>query len=187
MNKEIEKILVDIVQHCLNLPDNYGTTKNGDIIPCVMIANQNIRLFNTDKMQITIQTISSRDYSSRNEYIEENNKYYECQYLNQSRMMQIDVYSRNNDARQRYWEVITALNSAYSDEKQQQYGFKLGTITSAKNTSGLDGGSDINRYTITFNALIQLSKKTEINYYNEFPLEVYTEKGKIYESLQEGV
>ena len=37
MQKSIEKILVDIIKHELNLPDNYGTTSKGDVIPSVII------------------------------------------------------------------------------------------------------------------------------------------------------
>lgn len=183
MNKEIEKILVDIITHELDLPNNYGTTSRGDVIPCVVIANQNIKLFNTDKLQITVKTIGCTDYANRNETKEvvENNvtKFVEYQYLNQQRQMQIDVYSRNNDARQRFWEVITALKSVYAEEQQDKYNFKIGTITNSRNLSGIDGGSDINRYAITFNVLVHYQKQKVINYYDKFPLDIYTEHSKI--------
>ncbi len=55
MNKSIEKILADIITHELNLPPFYGKNERGDIIPCVVIYSQNIKLFNTDKMQITVK------------------------------------------------------------------------------------------------------------------------------------
>ena len=54
MNKSIEKILVDIIQHELDLPANYGTTDRGDVIPSVIIYSQNIKLHNTDKLQVTL-------------------------------------------------------------------------------------------------------------------------------------
>ena len=37
MNKQIEKIIVDIIKHEMDLPDTYGTTERGDIIPSVII------------------------------------------------------------------------------------------------------------------------------------------------------
>ena len=73
MQKEIEKIFVDIIKHELNLPDNYGKTSKGDIIPTVIIAAQNIKLFNTNKLQITVKTLSSRNYSNRSEVKENPN------------------------------------------------------------------------------------------------------------------
>ncbi len=59
MKKSIEKIIVDIIKHELDLPDNYGKTSKGDIILSIIIYGQNINLFNTDKMQITGRTVSS--------------------------------------------------------------------------------------------------------------------------------
>ena len=188
MNKEIEKIICDIITHELDLPANYGTTSRGDVIPCVVIANQNIKLFNTDKLQITVKTIGCRDYASRNETKtvyskdQQNNtveSFIEYQYLNQQRQMQVDVYSRNNDARQRFWEVITALKSIYAEQQQDIYNFKIGTLTNSRNLSGIDGGSDINRYTITFNVLVHYTKSKALNYYDQFPLEIHTERTQI--------
>ncbi len=189
MRKEIEKIFVDIIKHELDLPDNYGFTKKEDVIPSVIIYGQNIKLFNTDKLQITVKTVSCRDYSNRTEYKANPNPkdpdgkdaFLEVQDINQSRMMQIDIYSRNNDARERFWEVSAALNSVYCQQQQDLYNFKIGTITNSINLSGLDGGSDINRFTISFNVLVHYQKSKPIDYYNQFPLSVETEKKKILE------
>ena len=71
MQIEIEKILVDIITHELDLPENYGKTAQGDVIPCVTIYAQNIKLFNTDKLQITVKTLTAHDYSNRIEYIQD--------------------------------------------------------------------------------------------------------------------
>ncbi len=175
MQKEIEKIFVDIIKHELNLPDNYGKTDSGDVIPSVVIAAQNIKLFNTDKLQITVKTVSSHNYSNRSETKEINGEFSEIQDLNQSRLMQIDIYSRNNDARIRYPEVVMALNSNYAQQQMDLYNFKIGTMTNDINLSGLDGGSDINRFTITFNVLVHYQKITPINYYDKFTHQIYKE------------
>lgn len=181
MNKEIEKIIVDIITHELDLPQNYGTTSRGDVIPCVVIANQNIKLFNTEKLQITVKTIGCSDYSNRNEVkTDTKGNLVEYQYLNQQRQMQIDVYSMNNEARQRFWEVITALKSVYAEQQQDLYNFKIGTLTNSRNLSGIDGGSDINRFAITFNVLVHYTKSKVISYYDSFPLDIYTPKTEIH-------
>lgn len=187
MNKSLEKILVDLITYELDLPADYGRTKDGDVIPCVIAYSQNIKLFNTPKMQITVKTVSTKDYSSRVEFKENPNPseggrdaYIETQYLNQSRLMQIDVYSRNNEARERFWEVSTALKSTRAEELQDLYNFKIGTITNGVNISGIDGGSDINRYTISFNVLVHYKKERYIDYYDKFSAEVYNEQGKIF-------
>lgn len=177
MQKSVEKILVDIITHELDLPENYGTTTKGDVIPCVIIYSQNIKLFNTDKLQITVRTVSSRTWSNRNEVKTINGTFTEIQDINQSRIMQIDCYSRNNDARDRYQEIPMALKSVYAQQQMDLYNFKIGTMTNEINVSGIDGGSDINRFTISFNVLIHFQKSKSVDYYDSFEVTAETEKG----------
>ena len=172
MEKEIEKIFVDLIQKSLNLPNNWGTDSQGNEIPCVTIKSQNLKLFNTTKLQITVSTLQCRTFSNRKEYreevIEDVTKYYEDVYINENRTMQIDIYSRNNDARTRYPEVQACLNNTYSEQLQDKYQFNISRISDAVNLSGLDGGSDINRYTIRFNCLSWNKYTKEVDYYQSF-------------------
>lgn len=170
MNKPIEKILVDIIKHELNLPDNYGKTKRGDVIPSVIIFAQNTKLFNTDKMQITVKVSDFQTYSNRNETKEINGEFCQVQDLNQSCTVQIDCYSRSLEARNRHHEIIMAMNSTYAQQQMDLYNFKLGLIGNTVNISGIDGGSDINRFTTTYRAIIHHQKITPIDYYDKFPL-----------------
>lgn len=176
MNKSIEKILVDIIKHELNLPDNYGKTSRGDVIPSVIIYAQNIKLFNTDKLQITVKASDFQTYSNRNEQKEINGIFCEIQDLNQACTIQIDCYSRNLEARNRHHEIIMAMNSIYAQQQMDLYNFKLALIGNTVNISGIDGGSDINRFTTTYRAIIHQQKITPINYYDKFPLTTQTEK-----------
>lgn len=178
MQKSIEKILVDIIKHELNLPDNYGTTSNGDVIPSVIIYGQNIKLFNTDKMQVTVRTVSQSVWSSRSEFQEVEGDFIEIQDINESRFMQVDVYSRNNDARKRFWKVSMAFKSVYAEQQMDLYGFKIGTMTKSQNTSGLDGGSDINRFTISFNVLTHQHEEKTVDYYDKFETTFNNEQGQ---------
>lgn len=172
MNKPIEKIFVSLIQRSLNLPNNYGADKHGNIIPCVVIASQNIKLHNTPHIQVTIQTIDSNVFSCRKEYFEKTEngttKYYERQMLNDKRLMQIDAYSRNNEARDRFWEIQSALGSTLAEQLSDLYQFRISKISNAFNNSGLDGSSDINRFSIRFNCLSWFEKINEIDYYDTF-------------------
>lgn len=178
MQKPIEKILVDIIKHELNLPDNYGKTSNDDVIPSVIIYAQNIKLFNTNKLQVTVRAGSFKTWSNRNTTKEINGVFSEVQNINQSCMIQIDVYSRNNDARDRHHEIIMAMNSNYARQQMDLYSFKLGIIGNTVNNSGIDGGSDINRFTITYNALIHYQKIKPIDYYDKFHITANNERGE---------
>ena len=172
MIREVEKIFVDLIQTQLNLPDNYGTDSQGNEIPCVTIKSQNIKLFNTPYLQITVSTLQNKIYSNRKEYREEvindETHYFEDVYLNENRTMQIDVYSRNNEARVRFPEVQACLNCTYADQLQEKYQFRIGYISDAVNLSGLDGGSEVNRYTIRFQCLTWQKYTKEVDYYNSF-------------------
>lgn len=179
MQKEIEKVIVDLIRTGLNLPANWGYDENGNEIPCVSIKSQNIKLFNTPNLQITVSTADSKVFANRKEYFQTkvNNVdvLAERICINDQRIMQIDIYSRTNDARQRFWEVQACLNSTYCEQLQDQYQFRIGKISTAHNLSGLDGGSDINRYTIRFNCLSWFEKINLPDYYDSFDTEVWDE------------
>lgn len=175
MQKEVEKIIVELIKDYLQLPANYGYDDQGNEIPSIVIRGQNVKLFNTPHMQITVSTISTNVFANRREHFETivNNKvvYNERVCVNEQRQMQIDVYSRTNEARQRFWEVQAALNSDKSQQLQDKYQFRISKMSNSFNTSGLEGGSDINRFTIRFNCLTWREKVTPINYYESFPLQ----------------
>lgn len=181
MQIEIEKIFVNIIKQYLDLPNDYGLDEQGNVIPSVVIKSQNVKLFNTSKMQITVSTASSKVFANRKEFITQDiggvNEYCERVCLNDQRIMQIDVYSRSNEARERFSEVQMALTSTLAEQAQDEYQFRIGKISNAINLSGLDGGSEINRYTIRFNVLSWYNKIKPISYYNSFETEVYDEQG----------
>lgn len=172
MHKEIEKIFVELITKSLNLPETYGVDKNGNDIPCVTIGSQNIKLFNTPKLQITVSTLSNRVYANRKEY-SSTVTLSEKVCVNDQRVMQIDVYSRNNDARQRFWEIQACLNSTLCEQLQDKYQFRISRISNSYNLSGIDGGSEINRYTIRFNCLCWYEKEMLPDYYAAFGTEVW--------------
>lgn len=185
MNREVEKIFVDIVQKYMDLPSDYGTDEQGDVIPCVTIKSQNIKLFNTPKIQIAIGTLSSNVFSNRKYFEtvekEDSTVYQERVVLNEQRTMQIDIYSRNNEARERFNEVQLALCSTLAEQAQDKYQFRIGKISSAINLSGLDGGSEINRYTIRFNIISWQEKVKIIDYYDKFKTTIEDNNGLIAE------
>lgn len=184
MNKLVEKIFVDLIQKSLDLPDNYGTDDNGNEIPCVIIKSQNIKLFNTPNIQITVSTLRNRIFSNRREYreeiIENQHRYFEDVYLNEDRTMQIDIYSKNNDARDRYPEVQACLNNTYAEQLQDKYQFRIGKISDAVNLSGLDGGSDINRFTIRFQCMTWNKYTKEVDYYQSFRTQARNKNSNIF-------
>lgn len=89
--------------------------------------------------------------------------------------VQIDVASRNNDAIMRNWEVIAALNSFYSQQVQELNNFKIFRLPRGpSNTSSAEGGSFLNRYTLTVPCFVWYRKETTMvnspygDYYSDF-------------------
>lgn len=178
MQIPIEQIIVNLIQNFMDLPANYGTDVNGNIIPCVSIASQNIKLFNTPELQITVKTISNQVYSNRKEYFDVTETINEQQVtklcerinFNEQRVMQIDAYSRKNDALLRFNEIQMSLTSTLAEQLEDQYQFKIGKISQSYNLSGLDGGSDINRFTIRFNCISWQEIVKDVQYYDKFTI-----------------
>lgn len=189
MRKEIEKIFVDLITQYLDLPDNYGTDNEGNQIPCVSIKSQNLKLYNTPHIQITVSTASNNVFSNRKEYFEQvidgETQYFERVMLNEQRLMQIDVFSRNNEARDRFFEVQASLTSTLAEQLQDEYQFRISKISNSFNLSGLDGGSDINRYTIRFNCLTWQEKITPVDYYSTFRTTAQTNNTEIFADFTE--
>ncbi len=70
--------------------------------------------------------------------------------LNAQEAIQIDIVSRDNQALMRQWEILAALASVYSTQKQEENCFQIARLPMAfSDTSGAEGGSTLNRFTIT--------------------------------------
>ncbi len=96
--------------------------------------------------------------------------------------IQIDIMSRNNEALRRNWQVVAAMQSFYSQQQQELNNFKIFRIPqSFLNTSGAEGGSNINRFSITVPCFVWYRKDTVLNsplgdYYDDFTTRVDDEQ-----------
>jgi len=95
-------------------------------------------------------------------------------------VVQIDIMSKNDEALERSWEVIAALNSIYSQQIQELNNFKIFRLPrSFVDTSAAEGGSQLKRYTITFPCFVWYRKETPMaagDYYDYFRQRVDDEK-----------
>lgn len=170
-NREIEKIIQDILLKELDLPQDYGE-KDGFIVPSVYIIAPNVYLGDTEKMQIGIQSIGSRIISSHNSYKDLDSSFIEIKELVVSDNIQIDIKSKNTDARVRRFEVIAALESTYAKQMQEKWACRLFEIPQGfTNTSTAEGSAEIYRYTLTIAAQYTRRYTKEVDYYNTFPIE----------------
>ena len=95
--------------------------------------------------------------------------------------IQIDISSKNSDARTRRHEVFMALNSYYSKQLQEKYGFRIfGLPSGFMNTSAAEGGTVVYRYSITFQCQymrVHSRTVTGYDYYKMFPASVKNDAG----------
>jgi hypothetical protein len=168
-NEEIEKVIQKILLHELGLPETYGT-ENGKIIPSVYIVSPLISQGSTDKLQIAIQSIGSKVVGNNVRY-NPDNQFEEIKECVVNDMIQVDIKSRNNDARIRRFEVLTSLASTYAKQMQEYYQCRIFNIPSGfSNTQAAEGATLINRYTITFSVEYLQTYKKEVDYYDKFSL-----------------
>lgn len=96
--------------------------------------------------------------------------------------IQIDIFSSDNSALQRRWEVLTALKSVYSEQQQEANSFRIFSQSSSfANTSSPEGGSMLNRFSIVIPCFVWYRKTKLLNrpgydYYNNFDTRVDDEK-----------
>lgn len=165
-----EQIIADIVKQEMVLDDDH-----------VWILNQNRKIPNTDDLFLVVGMVDSRVLSSVNTAIPTEEGMTEVQQVITYDNIQIDLFSRNNEALKRRWEVIAALNSVYSIQKQEEKNIKIFTIPRTfANTSGAEGGSLINRYSIIITCQTWYRKEkvlqSEESYFDSFDTRVDDEK-----------
>ena len=179
MQQEIEYLLQQIITHEMDLPLNYGT-QEGKIIPCVYVVAPNVYTGYTDNLQIGIQSFNSKIIANKKWAKTKiiNNKEVYIEHTQQviDDEIQIDIFSRNNDARIRRYEVLSALTSYYSQQQQEKYQFKIYNIPRRIiNTSRAEGAATIYRYTLTISTQYCKEWTREIDYFDTFPTNITTE------------
>ena len=174
-----EKFIVDILTKRLNLPADYGEYQ-GNIIPSIAIGSQNVLLGTTDHMQIIVWSLNDR-VIAQNRYEDTllNSGYQERIEQIIFSTMQVDIQSRNNEARDNRTLVLAALHSTYSDQQQTANGCRIFAVPdSFINTGNVQGGSALNRFTIRFKMTYKQTHTLGIDYYNKFYAEFNTEDSK---------
>lgn len=168
-NIEPEKIIQNILLHELELPITYGKDKKGFIIPSVYVYSPDVACGYTDKLQICIQSIGSKVLANSNTTKTINKEFTEIKEVILQDTIQLDIFSRNKDAKLRRFEVITALHSIYAQELQGQNAISIFQIPSRMNsTSIIEGSARIYRYSLTFEVRYKHEYTKVVDYYDKF-------------------
>lgn len=165
---QVENYVVDIIRSELGLDQQH-----------VWIRSQNKKIPpNADELFVVVGVVDYKYISSKSYF--DNIKNQERQVVYGRAYIQVDIFSRSTEARVRRSEILMALNSFYSQEIQNKYQFRIFEIPSGfVNNSNLEGGSDINRFTIKFYAMCSEVKTKTADYYDTFNAEINSDGTKI--------
>lgn len=154
---QIEEYIVDIIRKELNLSQQN-----------VWIHSQNRKIPpQSQELYVTVGCVDFLPISSKSRYNPEDDSEVQTVYGRAS--VQIDILSRSIESRKRRAELLMALNSFYSKEIQDKYQFRIFELPQRFiNTSSLEGGSEINRFSLIIRAMISEDKVISANYYDTF-------------------
>lgn len=165
---QVEEYIVDIIRTEMNLPQQN-----------IWIQSQNRKIPpQSQELFCVVGVTNFKPISSKSRWLPETQQ--EEQVVYGRADVQVDLMSRSNEARVRRSELLMALNSYYSKNVQDSDCFRIFELpTMFINTSGLQGGSDINRFTLIIPTMISEVKIKGTDYYDKFRMQVIGEKGEI--------
>lgn len=172
MQKLAEQILLDIIKNQMSLDNDRAFVRDQNVkippddqifvIAGILPGAQVMGVATTPE----VITITPRPPALPYETIKE------VQQVIMMEDIKIDILSRNEDAIFRRWEIIAALASTYSQQKQEENSFKIFKVPSSfLNTSGSEGGSNLNKFSITVACQVWYRKEYMIkgyDYYDDF-------------------
>ena len=158
---QIEEYIVDIIRNEMNLNQQN-----------IWIHSQNRKIPpQSQELYVTVGCVDFLPISSKSRFNPDNDTEIHTVYGRAS--VQIDILSRSREARIRRAELLMALNSYYSKEIQDKYQFRIFELPQRFiNTSSLEGGSEINRFSLVIRAMISEDKVKTTSYYDTFNAEI---------------
>ena len=168
VTREPIKVIADIIQTELELDALVDPKDASKTIARVMVYNQRFKPPTTEGMYVVVSYVSGVAIGNNNYITDVESAGTEIQELAMNEVIQIDVMSSNEEARQRKEEVIMALNSIYAAQVCDENRMQLARIPSAFNDlSGLEGSSQMNRYTMTVILKALYRKTKDASYYDK--------------------
>lgn len=153
---EVDKILRNIIVNSLNIADDR-----------VALYSQSYRPPIDQDIYIVISTRSTKVVGVSKEFDSENDL--ESQSISMYTNLDIDITSKNRTAMERKEEVVMALTSYYSLQKQEEHQIKIFRNEQIQDLSFVEGGSNLHRYRISCTISSLKTKSTSIDIYDKFP------------------
>lgn len=134
-----------------------------------VVYNQRKKLPDTPGIQIDVEFLASRQYGQSKIHEEDENGYQEIIGLQQQETYTVNIYSHDESALTRKWEITAALMSDQAQHLQEQYSFHLGLIpASFVDVSRVEGAGRLNRFAITIVLTRAYEKRRLVESYSNF-------------------
>lgn len=164
MDREPIKAIADILVNQMNIPAGR-----------VFILNDNRQLPTDNNLYVTIDIIMNAPFGSNVRYktvtLNNQEQYQEVQSLAIKQTIVVSLVSKNSDARTRAYEVQMAMNSTYSQQSQEKYGYHIASISPIHNRSFLEATARLNRFDTELSIITAIEKKQTVDYYDKAPYE----------------
>lgn len=137
----------------------------------VLLYNQKFDIPPDYRMYINLSILGTKNFAGYPDYETDPNTgdLVETQVVNRQEMISILVYSRSDEARTRNWEIAAAMVSAYSQQLQEKYSLKIGTLpVSVTDVSEVEATDRLNRYALTFMVLAAYKRQKPVQYFDTF-------------------
>jgi len=178
-NQSVEyiKVVANIIMKELGLtppgdPPSEETDDNR-----VFIYNQNFTIPTYKDMFIVLSESPGKVIANVNRYDGDGENTKEVQELIMQREINIDVMSRDDEARNRKEQVLMALASNYSQQEQEKNGMRIfGHSVSFIDVSENEGGSRLFRYRASLFLHVKYSKEKAIDNYGYFSYNINTNR-----------
>lgn len=142
----------------------------------VYLWDQKIKPLPDQRLYVTVGVASVKPFSNTRNLVPNGSVLNEVLSTNVKATLSIDITSRGPDARDRKEEVVLALNSIYSQQQQEAFGFYIAPIsTSFTNLSVLDGAAIPYRFNISVALQYKVTKTKAVPFYDTFTDTVTTD------------
>lgn len=136
----------------------------------VWIYNQKQKIPNDPGLFVSVALFSTKPFGVSSVCgDDEAGNFVETQSSNVQETYKVVLYSRDESAKARAWEVHLALTGVLSQQMQELYCFKFAQLPTAfTDTSAVEASARLFRQDITFNAIRSRTKTRVINYFDKF-------------------
>lgn len=171
MNSLTESLIVQILTNEMGLDSNH-----------IWVRNQNRKIPSNQDLYVIVGLSVASPQSSetylKDVTVDSTTTTYEVNRVQMREDIQIDILSRNNDSLTRRWEIVAAMKSIFSTQLQEANSFKIFSLPiSFINSSDAEGGSTLNRFTITIPTFVwYMKEKISGNYYDYFETRIDDEE-----------